>query len=55
MMAPPEQLEYVVVHELCHVKEKNHSARFWNLVGELMPGYQVHRKSLKKDGWRYVL
>ncbi len=55
MMAPPEQLEYVVVHELCHAKEKNHSARFWKLVGELMPGYEVHRKSLKKDGWRYVL
>ncbi|AKB65305.1 M48 family metallopeptidase [Methanosarcina mazei] len=55
MMAPPEQLEYVVVHEICHVKEKNHSVKFWDLVGELMPGYQVHRKSLKKDGWRYVL
>ncbi|KKH95142.1 peptidase [Methanosarcina sp. 1.H.T.1A.1] len=55
LMAPPEQLEYVVVHELCHVKEKNHSSRFWKLVGELMPGYEVHRKSLKKDGWRYVL
>ena len=55
MMAPPEQLEYVIVHELCHVKEKNHSARFWKLVGELMPDYEVHRKSLKKDGWRYVL
>ncbi len=55
MMAPPEQLEYVVVHELCHVKEKNHSARFWNLVGKLMPGYEIHRKGLKKDGWKYVL
>ncbi|AKB37667.1 Zinc metalloprotease [Methanosarcina siciliae C2J] len=55
MMAPPEQLEYVVVHELCHVKEKNHSARFWKLVGGLMPGYEVHRKSLKKEGWKYVL
>ncbi len=55
IMAPPEQLEYVIVHELCHVKEKNHSAGFWELVGELMPGYEVHRKSLKKEGWRYVL
>lgn len=55
MMAPPEQLEYVVVHELCHVKEKNHSARFWNQVRELMPDYQEHRNSLKKDGWKYVL
>lgn len=55
IMAPPEQLEYVVVHELCHVKEKNHSEKFWKLVGELMPDYQVHRKSLKRDGWKYVL
>lgn len=55
IMAPPEQFEYVVVHELCHVKEKNHSARFWKLVGELMPGYEAHRKGLKKDGWKYVL
>jgi predicted metal-dependent hydrolase len=55
MMAPPKQLEYVVVHELCHIKEKNHSARFWGLVGKLMPGYEMHRKDLKKDGWKYIL
>ncbi|AKB12027.1 MAG: M48 family metallopeptidase [Methanosarcina thermophila] len=55
IMAPPDQLEYVVVHELCHVKEKNHSLRFWKLVRELMPDYQVHRDNLKKDGWKYVL
>ncbi len=54
-MAPPEQLEYVVVHELCHLKEKNHSVKFWKLVGEIMPGYEIHRKGLKKDGWKYVL
>jgi predicted metal-dependent hydrolase len=55
IMAPPEQLEYVVVHELCHIKQKNHSARFWKLVSKLMPDYEVHRKALKKDGWKYVL
>jgi len=55
IMAPPRQLEYVVVHELCHVKEKNHSARFWKLVQELMPDYEKYRNSLKKDGWKYVL
>ena len=55
LMAPPEQLEYVVVHELCHIKEKNHSIKFWQLVGELMPGYEIHRKTLKKEGWQYVL
>ena len=55
VMAPPEQLEYVVVHELCHVIEKNHSAQFWKLVKQLMPDYEEHRKSLKKEGWKYVL
>jgi predicted metal-dependent hydrolase len=55
MMAPPEQLEYVVVHELCHVKEKNHSKNFWALVEELMPDYRTHREGLKKEGWKYVL
>jgi predicted metal-dependent hydrolase len=55
IMAPPRQLEYVVVHELCHVKEKNHSARFWKLVRELMPDYEEYRSSLKKDGWKYLL
>lgn len=55
IMAPPRQLEYVIVHELCHLKEKNHSARFWKLVRELMPDYEEHRNRLKKDGWKYVL
>lgn len=55
IMAPPEQLEYVVVHELCHIKQKNHSARFWGLVGKLMPGYEIHRKDLKRNGWKYIL
>lgn len=55
IMAPPRQLEYVVVHELCHIKEKNHSAQFWKLVRKLMPDYEEHRNSLKKDGWKYVL
>jgi predicted metal-dependent hydrolase len=55
IMAPPEQFEYVVVHELCHIKEKNHSARFWKLVEKLMPGYEIYRKDLKRDGWKYVL
>jgi len=55
LMAPPEQLEYVAVHELCHIKEKNHSAKFWKLVGEHMPGYEIQRKALKKEGWKYML
>lgn len=50
MMAPPEVLEYVVVHELCHLKERNHSVRFWSLVAEHLPGYQVQRQWLKQQG-----
>jgi len=50
MMAPPEVLEYVVVHELCHLKERNHSARFWALVGEHLPKYQTRRQWLKQQG-----
>ncbi|NOT86450.1 MAG: M48 family metallopeptidase [Methylococcaceae bacterium] len=50
MLAPPVILEYVVVHELCHIKEKNHSAAFWHLVAAHMPDYQQHRNWLKQHG-----
>ncbi|MDD4152041.1 MAG: M48 family metallopeptidase [Candidatus Gracilibacteria bacterium] len=41
-------LEYVVVHEICHLKEKNHSKNFWNLVFTFYPDYKEIRKELKK-------
>lgn len=50
IMAPNEVLEYVVVHELCHIKIKNHSSQFWSLVGEHLPDYQQRRQWLKKNG-----
>jgi predicted metal-dependent hydrolase len=50
IMAPREVLEYVVVHELCHIKVKNHSSQFWSLVAEHMPDYQIRRNWLKKQG-----
>lgn len=44
----PEHLrDYVVVHELCHVKEHNHSARFWNLVASIMPDFRKYEKELR--------
>ena len=50
MLCPDEIRDYVVVHELCHRKELNHSPRFWNEVARVMPDYAVRRKWLKDNG-----
>lgn len=50
MLAPPEALEYVVIHELCHLIEFNHSVRFWRLVESRMPHYEQPKKWLKVNG-----
>ena len=50
MLAPKEVLDYVVVHELCHRKEMNHSKRFWKEVEKVMPDYAAHKKWLKDNG-----
>ena len=49
-LVPPEVLDYVVVHELCHRKELNHSDRFWNEVRQIIPNYKVQKKWLKDYG-----
>ncbi len=48
-MAPPEVIEYIVIHELAHLKEQNHSKRFWKLVEEMMPTYKTYREWIKKN------
>lgn len=45
-----ELAEYIVAHELCHLKEFNHSEKFWNLVGETIPHHKELRKELKTLG-----
>ena len=50
IMAPPQVLDYVVIHELCHLHEFNHSARFWRLVENQMPEYEAWKKWLKGHG-----
>ncbi len=50
ILAPRAVVEYVVIHELAHITEKNHSARFWAKVQSLMPNYRLHEKWLKENG-----
>ena len=50
MLAPPEVLDYVVVHELCHRREMNHSRRFWALVEQVLPDYRLRKQWLKEQG-----
>lgn len=50
IMAPPEVLDYVVVHELAHLKERNHSPRFWALVATHHPDYHTRRAWLRTHG-----
>ncbi|MDH7565961.1 MAG: SprT family zinc-dependent metalloprotease [Clostridiales bacterium] len=52
VMAPLDVIDYVVVHELCHLKVMNHSKDFWNLVESILPNYHESRKWLKVNGNR---
>jgi predicted metal-dependent hydrolase len=49
VMAPPEIIDYVVLHELAHTVHHNHSPQFWNLVQSMQPDYAAKRKWLKQN------
>ena len=55
VLAPLDVLDYVVVHELCHLHELNHSKRFWTLVEDILPDYKVRRTWLKENGGKLKL
>ncbi len=48
IMAPAEVMDYVILHELAHLWEMNHSKRFWQIVGQYCPEWREHRKWLKE-------
>jgi predicted metal-dependent hydrolase len=50
VLAPPEVLRYVAVHEVCHLVEPNHQPAFWALVDRLMPGWRAQRLWLRRHG-----
>lgn len=54
MLAPSEVLDYVVVHELCHRKQMNHSKAFWLEVEKVLPNYKEVRKWLKEEGSQMI-
>ena len=55
VMAPIEVIDYVVTHELAHLKIHNHSSAFWKYVEQLSPNYRALRKWLKENGGRFNL
>lgn len=50
MMAPTTIIDYIVVHELCHLHHLNHTKAFWNEVDKVMPSYRERKDWLKKNG-----
>jgi predicted metal-dependent hydrolase len=54
-MAPPPVIDYVIVHELSHLVEMNHSRRFWGRLGLILPDYARRRKWLRENEHRLTL
>ncbi|MBE5997602.1 MAG: M48 family metallopeptidase [Lachnospiraceae bacterium] len=54
MKMPPEIIDYVIVHELCHRRQMNHSRAFWSEVEKILPDWRARRKWLKENGGAYI-
>lgn len=54
-MAPVEVIEYVVVHEMCHMVHLNHERSFWRLVGKILPDYEQRKAWLLHSSWKMVV
>ncbi len=54
LMAPEKIIDYIVVHELAHLIEKNHTKEFWNIVEKYIPDYEQREEWLKENGIRLI-
>jgi predicted metal-dependent hydrolase len=54
-MAPLKVVDYVVVHEMCHMVHLNHDRSFWRLVGKIMPDYKEHENWLALSNWKMTV
>lgn len=54
MMAPPEIIDYVIIHEVAHLREPDHSDAFWSLVSRHDPDYEAHIEWLKQNSSRLI-
>jgi hypothetical protein len=54
-MAPLEVIDYVVVHEMCHMIHLNHDRSFWRLVGKILPDYEQRQDWLAKSSWKMTV
>lgn len=54
MLCPPAVQDYVIVHELCHRKEMNHSRAFWSGVERILPDYRQRKVWLKQEGQKLI-
>jgi predicted metal-dependent hydrolase len=53
-LLPPHLADYILLHELCHLGEFNHSRAFWNLMTRVIPDYRERRRELKRRGIGYI-
>ncbi|MEH7252998.1 SprT family zinc-dependent metalloprotease [Neobacillus niacini] len=54
-MAPQQVIDYVVIHEMCHMVHLNHDRSFWRLVGKIMPNYQEQENWLALSSWKMTV
>lgn len=52
---PPALIDYVVVHELAHLREPNHSPHFWRWVASVLPDHEIRRRTLRREGHHYLI